>query len=114
MAFGNIVFGGAVGVVVDTSSGAAYDYPNLILVRMGTNPVVSIPGAGGTGHAQASLPAATSVKDPPATRHLQPRREGKYRAGVATVCRNKVPLASSPATHNNYGYAVPSSTVQAQ
>jgi hypothetical protein len=63
MAFGNVLFGGAVGVVVDTSSGAAYDYPDLILVRMGTNSVVSIPGAGGTGHAQASLPAATGYAD---------------------------------------------------
>lgn len=63
MAFGNILFGGAIGVAVDTSSGAAYDYPELILVRMGTNSIVSIPRAGGAAHAQASLPAATGYAD---------------------------------------------------
>lgn len=35
MAFGNILFGGFVGAAVDASTGAAYDYPNLITVMMG-------------------------------------------------------------------------------
>jgi hypothetical protein len=35
MAFGNILFGGVIGVGVDTVSGAAYDYPAVITVRMG-------------------------------------------------------------------------------
>ena len=35
MAFGNILFGGVIGVGVDTVSGAAYDYPTVITVRMG-------------------------------------------------------------------------------
>jgi hypothetical protein len=35
MAFGNILFGGVIGVGVDTVSGAAYDYPEVITVRMG-------------------------------------------------------------------------------
>ncbi len=35
MAFGNILFGGIIGVGVDTATGAAYDYPDLILVDMG-------------------------------------------------------------------------------
>lgn len=35
MAFGNILFGGFIGAAVDTSSGAAYDYPTLISVIMG-------------------------------------------------------------------------------
>ena len=35
MAFGNILFGGIIGVGVDTATGAAYDYPELILVDMG-------------------------------------------------------------------------------
>ena len=35
MAFGNILFGGFIGVGVDAATGAAYDYPELILVDMG-------------------------------------------------------------------------------
>ena len=35
MAFGNILFGGVVGVIVDTSTGAAYDYPPSFDLEMG-------------------------------------------------------------------------------
>lgn len=35
MAFGNILFGGVIGAAIDTGSGAAYDYPDLITVVMG-------------------------------------------------------------------------------
>lgn len=35
MAFGNIIFGGVIGVGVDVATGAAYDYPTLIKVPMG-------------------------------------------------------------------------------
>ncbi|MES2205579.1 MAG: hypothetical protein V4525_02140 [Pseudomonadota bacterium] len=34
MAFGNLLFGGIVGAGVDMSTGAAYDYPNLISVNL--------------------------------------------------------------------------------
>jgi hypothetical protein len=34
MAFGNIIFGGVIGAGVDVTTGAAYDYPNSILVPM--------------------------------------------------------------------------------
>lgn len=36
MAFGNILFGGVIGVGVDTATGAAYDYPTLITVQLGS------------------------------------------------------------------------------
>lgn len=41
MAFGNILVGGIIGAAVDMGSGAAYDYPSLITVRM--TQVVSAP-----------------------------------------------------------------------
>lgn len=64
MAFGNVLVGGAVGVVVDTASGAAYDYPDIILVRMGMNSIVSIPTtANGSGHVETSLPGPTGYAD---------------------------------------------------
>ncbi len=34
MAFGNIIFGGAIGAGVDMADGAAYDYPNHMTVAM--------------------------------------------------------------------------------
>jgi len=40
MAFGNIIFGGVIGVGVDMASGAAYDYPTMITVFMGGNVTV--------------------------------------------------------------------------
>jgi hypothetical protein len=35
MAFGNAIFGGVIGVAVDVSTGAAYDYPDLLQVTFG-------------------------------------------------------------------------------
>ena len=35
MAFGNLIFGGAIGAGVDVATGAAYDYPSDISVPMG-------------------------------------------------------------------------------
>lgn len=35
MAFGNILFGGIIGAGVDSATGAAFDYPTLIVVKMG-------------------------------------------------------------------------------
>jgi hypothetical protein len=37
MAFGNLLFGGVIGAGVDIGTGAAYDYPTLIQVRMGSD-----------------------------------------------------------------------------
>ena len=40
MAFGNIIFGGIIGVGVDIATGAAYDYPPLISVIMGKTAIL--------------------------------------------------------------------------
>lgn len=60
MMFGNILFGGGIGAIVDHSTGAAYEYPTLIEVMMGTTTI------GGTADS-ASDPAAefeaTAPKD---------------------------------------------------
>lgn len=45
--FGNIIFGGAVGAVVDHGKGTAYDYPNLFQIEMGGNQVFGIAANGG-------------------------------------------------------------------
>jgi hypothetical protein len=38
--FGNIIFGGGIGAIIDHSNGTGYDYPNQIPVRMGESVVV--------------------------------------------------------------------------
>lgn len=38
--FGNIIFGGGIGAVIDHASGAAYDYPQLLLIEMGSTKVI--------------------------------------------------------------------------
>ncbi len=65
MAFGNILFGGVIGVAVDAGTGAAYDYPSLITVAMGEStqlPLAVLP-AQAKADAQVAAPAAsTGVK----------------------------------------------------
>jgi hypothetical protein len=43
MAFGNILFGGVIGAGVDTATGAAYDYPVLITVQLGSTTTITPP-----------------------------------------------------------------------
>lgn len=38
--FGNIVFGGGIGAIIDHSKGTGYDYPNRLPVKMGESVVV--------------------------------------------------------------------------
>ena len=66
MAFGNILFGGLIGVGVDMSSGAAYDYPTLITVALEpvNAPVVS---ANQIGSALTPFVVASNSPVPPYT-----------------------------------------------
>ena len=66
MAFGNILFGGFIGAGVDMSTGAAYDYPEIIQVNMGkTGDGIPLPVK--TAASSAPAPAASvPVQDVPA------------------------------------------------
>ncbi len=76
MAFGNIIFGGIIGAAVDTSTGAAYDYPDLITIVMGKNsalggPVAATPAAAAKANDPTSMnsrqnPFAASANTAPA------------------------------------------------
>lgn len=72
MAFGNIIFGGVIGVGVDVATGAAYDYPE----------VISIPLVGYGSTIGSSTPAVSPV---PAT------------AVVVAVSSPPMPQAPPPA-----------------
>ncbi len=58
MAFGNIIFGGVIGAGVDISTGAAYDYPELIKVSMA--PVAAVPPADAASAATSAAASAPS------------------------------------------------------
>jgi hypothetical protein len=57
MAFGNILFGGVIGAGVDMSTGAAYDYPEIIIVDMGVTTKVD------TSSKKDGKPAETKPAD---------------------------------------------------
>lgn len=40
MVWGNIIFGGLIGLAVDATQGAGFDYPSLITVEMGASTVI--------------------------------------------------------------------------
>lgn len=58
MAFGNIIFGGAIGAGFDVMSGAAYDYPEVILVEMEASPAL-VPASAPVVTAPAGTMATT-------------------------------------------------------
>ena len=84
MAFGNILLGGIVGAGVDMATGAAYDYPEVIVVTMGSKPAPTPPAAAGSG-----LPATPAATTPPAA----PAASVAPAAVVATAA---APAASAP------------------
>jgi hypothetical protein len=38
--YGNIIFGGGIGAIIDHNKGTGYDYPNRLPVKMGESVVV--------------------------------------------------------------------------
>jgi len=61
MAFGNILFGGVIGVGVDVATGAAYDYPTMITVLMGEKISVDAPPVDQAKVAQTQAADTSSV-----------------------------------------------------
>ena len=71
MAFGNILFGGFIGAGVDVSTGAAFDYPEILTVHMGrytdletpaaTADAAPVPTTATTATAATAAPAATAT-----------------------------------------------------
>lgn len=41
--FGNIIFGGGIGAIIDHNTGAAYEYPTLVTVFMGEATTIKAP-----------------------------------------------------------------------
>lgn len=81
MLFGNALFGGVIGVVVDTTSGAAYDYPELIRIILGQD--VAINGR--------------DAVDPPAP---VPATTTTLAASTPSAPASLAPVAALPATNS--------------
>lgn len=60
--FGNVIFGGAVGAVIDHTRGTAYDYPTLVRVVFGASRVIE------AGEVASSLPVPAAAAPPPSPR----------------------------------------------
>lgn len=69
--FGNIIFGGGIGAVIDHNTGSAYEYPTLIQVVMGLVTKVETPRTGTPG--SGSIPADPSPSHPQALPQAQPQ-----------------------------------------
>ncbi|WP_139217284.1 hypothetical protein [Collimonas sp. OK607] len=66
MTFGNILVGGLIGVAVDQSSGAAFDYPAAIMVLMGENGTNRIPATAPTNSPPGPVaPPAANIQATP-------------------------------------------------
>ncbi|MBL8477983.1 MAG: hypothetical protein JNK59_01640 [Sterolibacteriaceae bacterium] len=55
--FGNIIFGGGIGALIDHNKGTGYDYPNDLPVRMGASSVVDKKDEGTSASAMAETSA---------------------------------------------------------
>ena len=75
--YGNIILGGVIGAVVDHSSGAAYEYPEMVKVTMGRMISMDVPKAG--------TPAATA----------EAAKNASLRASAAPAAA-PVPMAAAP------------------
>jgi len=67
MAFGNILAGGLIGAAVDMSTGAAYDYPPLITIRMGESIDIGKPIKAASGPDDQKNTAASNIPAAPAS-----------------------------------------------
>lgn len=104
MAFGNILFGGLIGVGVDVATGAAYDYPNDISVALnalGTSTSPAMPAGAAAAAAQAPATAAMQQQAAEAAKVDSPKAEylvyrvtdklTKIQRSVRVPARSKLP-----------------------
>jgi hypothetical protein len=63
--FGNIIFGGGIGAIVDHNNGAAYEYPTFIQVLMGTFTKIEPPKPDSQGLQNSSATTQAPSAPPP-------------------------------------------------
>lgn len=107
IAFGNVLIGGAIGAAVDTASGAAFEYPELIRVEMGFNTVhdglpTPIDSAAGSTVRTDSTTVAANAPSPlaPVSASLDaPAVPARAPAAASTAPSNGKPVAMDDLRH---------------
>jgi len=115
IAFGNIVFGGIIGVVVDSGDGAAFDYPDLITIDIGRGagavPTTAPDSPAQPAPAGGQAPVSTPAPSPHATVNVQnpvyavtnlptpaPLKEMRYQISAERLAREEACSAKPVAT----------------
>lgn len=77
--FGNILIGGAIGAIVDHTSGAAYEYPEQVRVVMGRTSTFTLPRGTAPGGYEPAATNFASLYEVEAVPYLGPRGRDAYR-----------------------------------
>jgi hypothetical protein len=89
MTFGNVILGGAVGAVVDASTGANYNYPKEVMVAMAQAPTAPVAAAPVVAPVAAAAPVAASAPAPVAAVTEKPAKAPKP---AATAVASAAPV----------------------
>lgn len=98
LVFGNVLIGGVIGAAVDTSSGAAFDYPEVIRVIMGENAVIDARDSAAGNRpvivesGSPSSGAASNGNSAPASQPAPPAQVRAAQAQAATGGPNPVAM----------------------
>lgn len=123
--FGNIIFGGGIGAVIDHNTGSAYEYPTLIQVVMGLVTKVETPRTGTPGSGSIPADAAPShpqglpqaqpqaAAQPVAVAQPQPPAQAQAQAPAATPSQqaSAIDLAASAPTPAAYAQVTANNTL---
>jgi hypothetical protein len=77
--FGNILIGGAIGAMVDHTSGAAYEYPEQVRVVMGRTSTFTLPRGTAPGGYEPAPSGFAAVQEVEVVPHLNDRGREAYR-----------------------------------
>ncbi len=76
--FGNIIFGGAIGAIIDHNKGTGYDYPDQLPVKMGQSVIVDKRDEqqpAQTSEAQPGTPTTPAAPTTPTTPPASPQKK---------------------------------------
>ena len=100
-AFGNILVGGVIGAGIDVATGAAYSYPDLLLVEMGqTTRLESTPSARATKSPAQPVAPAESLLAAARVPYLNEAQQTEYRVFLS----KPLPRAFAIAPNGHYVY----------
>jgi len=106
MVFGNALFGGLIGVAVDTTSGAAYDYPELIRVAMGESLVIN--GRDGTTEPDPAVSTRAAAPSVPAPAGVGATTVSSLAPGGGAATWPASASSQKPASMEDLRYLLPS------